>query len=404
MPTAPWHRASFDSFLGRTLPELLASRLPLAGYHVERNGEHACRAFVTLATGEGELALAFDDVPACDEDGLFEIDGRPVVVVPIVSSERLDEAHVACVGEQLHEHVAQRLGEAPADLKWSESLARSWLPLGRWLREALTPGGAEWGAPVAAQYQDAWNWLARITYLRRIIVPNRTEVIAPGQLGLACPIETPEGRNIGRVLTVARGAEIRDGRLAALDDSAIAKLGPAASMIPLLSCDDANRALMGANMMRQWVEPEQREPALVQSGCEPELDELWCGRNLLTAFVSWGVDTYEDGIVVSESAATRLDFPHALEPGDSWRLSSGGSPRPGAPPSSRRRSAAPAAMRSAACSHRPTCRRPEWKRSRSARAAQSSSGPRRWGTFTGARRITWPRTSCTAAPVRTAAR
>ncbi|KKK83909.1 hypothetical protein LCGC14_2788660, partial [marine sediment metagenome] len=88
------------------------------------------------------------------------------------------------------------------------------------------------------------------------------------------------------------------------------------SMIPLLEHDDPNRLLMGANMMRQQMVPDEPEPALVRTGNEPDEPGFWCGRNLLTAFVSWGGDTFDDGIVVSASAAAKLDFPNPLEPGD----------------------------------------------------------------------------------------
>ena len=87
-------------------------------------------------------------------------------------------------------------------------------------------------------------------------------------------------------------------------------------MIPLLEHDDPNRILMGANMMGQWIIPPDPEPALVQTGFEPDAPNFWCGRNLLTAFISWGGDTIEDGIVISESCAHRLGYPQPAEPGD----------------------------------------------------------------------------------------
>ncbi len=89
------------------------------------------------------------------------------------------------------------------------------------------------------------------------------------------------------------------------------------SVIPLVEHSDANRLLMGANMMRQWLPYDQPEPALVQTGNEPLVPEFWCGRNLLTAFVSWGEETDEDGIILSQSGARHLSNPdHQVEPGD----------------------------------------------------------------------------------------
>ena len=87
-------------------------------------------------------------------------------------------------------------------------------------------------------------------------------------------------------------------------------------MIPLLEHNDPNRLLMGANMLGQWLVPPDPEPALVQTGFEPNAPNFWCGRNLLTAYVSRGADTYEDALTISQSAARRLNYPHELEPGD----------------------------------------------------------------------------------------
>ncbi len=52
------------------------------------------------------------------------------------------------------------------------------------------------------------------------------------------------------------------------------------------------------------------EPALVQTGYEPDAPGFWCGRNLLTAYIPWGEDTFEDSVVVIESCAAR--YPGAV--------------------------------------------------------------------------------------------
>ena len=55
--------------------------------------------------------------------------------------------------------------------------------------------------------------------------------------------------------------------------------------------------------------------ALVQTGNEPDAPEFWCGRNLLTAFISWDGDTFEDAILISVSAArNRYDSGDATGP------------------------------------------------------------------------------------------
>ncbi|MBT3396565.1 MAG: hypothetical protein HN423_05235, partial [Alphaproteobacteria bacterium] len=168
------------------------------------------------------------------------------------------------------------------------------------------------------QVLDTLNWLAEQRHLRAIVIPDAKNLITPGHFGRVCPFETPEGPNIGKVLRISVGAEIRDRQLVVVDDAPAAGLGVNASMIPLLEHDDPNRLLMGANMLGQWLVPPDPEPALVQTGREPNAPNFWCGRNLLTAFISWGSDTYADGLVLSESAARRLAYPHELEVGDKF--------------------------------------------------------------------------------------
>lgn len=304
---SPWHKQSFDGFLKTRLPQLLADRLPLANYHVEDTGPYACRVTVAVTGKSGEVSVEYASVPRPDEGGVFELDGQRRVVLPVASSEDLDTADIRCAGEQLHEYIAQRLGEAPAGLPWDESLVRSFVPLEIWVRDFLLTFGQE---------LDARNRLSILTHLRRIDVPTRKRLTTPSQFGRVCPYETPEGDNIGRILTVAVGATIQDGKLVIVDPRPEAGIGVTASMVPLLEHNDVNRQLLGVNMMRQWYVPPDPEPAYVQSGNEPDCPGSWCGRNLLTAFLSLGGDTYEDGIVISESAGRRLNYPHPIEPGD----------------------------------------------------------------------------------------
>lgn len=307
--SAPWHRASFDTLVNERLPELLAARGPLLGYHVEDSGENTCRISMTLAAnGAGEITLTFN-LPQPDTDGIFTLEGEPHVVVPVASSEYLEAAEIRCAGEQLYDYLAERMTEAPVNMLRDEAITRAWLPLDVW-----------WGDFLAgnAQRQDTTNWLAAHTHLRRLAIPEREHVLNPGHLGRVCPFEMPEGANIGHIFSVALGAQIVDGRLVITDDQPEAALGLTASMVPLLEHTDANRLLMGVNMMRQWLRPTQPEPALVQTGNEPAAPGFWCGINLLTAFVSWGADTYEDAILISESCAKRLRYPAPVEPGDKF--------------------------------------------------------------------------------------
>src|SRR5579872_2247726 len=306
LPAAPWHTASYDRLIGERLPALLAQRLPLGGYRVEPADASACHIHVTLTTDGSEVSATYERVPRPDEAGIFQIDGMPYVAVPTASCDDLDLAEIRCAGEQLYDYVEARLGHAPAGLAWDEAQLRSWLPLDGWVRDFIAGAG-----PL-----DTTNLLARSTHLRRLLLPNRTKMFTRGHFGRTCPIETPEGPNIGRILVVARGAQIRDGKLVIVDDRPEAALGLSASTIPFLENCDPCRLLMGANMLRQWMPLPDPEPALIQTGNEPDDPAFWCGRNLLTASASGGWPTFEDGIVISESCARRLGGASPAEPGD----------------------------------------------------------------------------------------
>ena len=344
----PWHRESFDLFVHQQLPQLLGERLPLADYQVEQQDSYTFSIKLSLGLGHAPVEVEYRDLPRPDRDGLFHIEGNYRVVVPYPDRRELDQARILCVGEQIYDFIDQRLEAAPEQLAWDGDLVRNWLPLDAWMRD--------FHLEATSQYLQATNWLDRYTHLRRLtLIPivgepfDGRDVFPDSQYGLVCPYCTPEGPNIGRVLEVARGVRIRDGKLERIDGSAeLAEvdvpdsiLGFSASMVPFLEHDDTNRALMGINMMRQWTSAantaapihstgwfrqqyDQRlaskghkpEPALVQTGYEPDAADFWGGYNLLTAFIMWDEDTFEDGLVISESAAARMDFPTALGVGD----------------------------------------------------------------------------------------
>ena len=335
-----WHRESFDRFVDRRLPQLLGERLPLADYQIEEGDSYTFTLNLRLGLGEEPVEVRYPDLPRPDGDGLFCIDGNYRVVVPYPDRRELDQARILCAGEQLYDFIEQRLEPAPEQLAWDGELVRSWLPLDQWMRD--------FHLEVTSQYLQANNWLDRHTHLRRLTLfpivdePFDDQDVYPySQYGLVCPYCTPEGPNIGRVLEVARGARIHKGRLQRVDEAADSFLGFSASMLPFIEHDDTNRALMGINMMRQWMSAADREapmhetgwfrqqydqrlaargnqpePALVQTGYEPEAVDFWGGYNLLTAFIMWDGDTFEDSIAIGESAAGRMDFPAAVGVGD----------------------------------------------------------------------------------------
>lgn len=199
------------------------------------------------------------------------------------------------------------------------------------------------GSSQLSQFMDQTNPLSEITHKRRLsalgpggLTRERAgfEVrdVHPTHYGRICPIETPEGPNIGLITSLASYARVNDfgfievpyrkivnGRvtreieyLSAIDgekyiiaeatspvdkkgyligDAVSARVGGdfkmvtphevqymdvspkqivgvSASLIPFLENDDANRALMGSNMQRQAVPLLQTEAPIVGTGME----------------------------------------------------------------------------------------------------------------------------------------
>lgn len=194
-----------------------------------------------------------------------------------------------------------------------------------------------------SQFMDQTNPLSEITHKRRLsalgvggLVKERAgfEVrdVHPTHYGRICPIETPEGQNIGLINTLATYAKVndlgfieapyrvvkdakvtsevkyitatqeegltiapastkldKDGNIVEdlievrkdgeiilapkesvdlIDLASVMVTGVAASLIPFLEHDDANRALMGSNMQRQGVPLLKNEAPMVGTGVE----------------------------------------------------------------------------------------------------------------------------------------
>ncbi len=193
-----------------------------------------------------------------------------------------------------------------------------------------------------SQFMDQTNPLSEVTHKRRLsalgeggLVKERAgfEVrdVHPTHYGRICPIETPEGQNIGLINTLATYAKVnehgfiespfrrvvdgviqeeviymtatqeeneiiaassniiegntfkedlvqtrQEGEIVLVDKSKVTLVdlsphmvvGVAASLIPFLEHDDANRALMGSNMQRQAVPLLKTEAPMVGTGVE----------------------------------------------------------------------------------------------------------------------------------------
>ncbi len=290
----------------------------------------------------GAMTLSNDDVLAVIKILVELRNGRGEVD----DIDHLGNRRVRCVGElaenqfraglvRVERAVKERLGQAEADNLMPHDLINS-KPISAAIREFF-------GSSQLSQFMDQTNPLSEITHKRRIsalgpggLTRERAgfEVrdVHPTHYGRVCPIETPEGPNIGLINSLALYARlneygfletpyrkvidskittqidylsaIEEGRYiiaqanatidaqGKLSDELVSSrqagetilvtpervqymdvatgqvVSVAASLIPFLEHDDANRALMGANMQRQAVPCLRPEKALVGTGIE----------------------------------------------------------------------------------------------------------------------------------------
>ncbi|GGI21842.1 MAG: DNA-directed RNA polymerase subunit beta [Oxalicibacterium faecigallinarum] len=290
----------------------------------------------------GDMTLSNDDILAVIKILVELRNGRGEVD----DIDHLGNRRVRCVGElaenqfraglvRVERAVKERLGQAEADNLMPHDLINS-KPISAAIREFF-------GSSQLSQFMDQTNPLSEITHKRRVsalgpggLTRERAgfEVrdVHPTHYGRVCPIETPEGPNIGLINSLALYARlneygfletpyrkvegskvtnqidylsaIEEGRYiiaqanATIDNSGKLSdelvsareagetilvspervqymdvapgqvVSVAASLIPFLEHDDANRALMGANMQRQAVPCLRPEKAFVGTGIE----------------------------------------------------------------------------------------------------------------------------------------
>ena len=189
-----WHLGSYNRLMQEQLPHLLAERLPLIDYQYRPAGTYTAEVSVTLTGPSDELTTIYTDLPCPDEEGFFNIKGKLGIIRAIATDPDLTQAEIRCVGEQLYTHIEARLGEAPPDMAWDESLIRAWLPLNTWLHEYLEQ-------TMIQTWVNDTNWLDKMGLTRQIYIPNRRRPLLPGHFGRIDPFETPEGPNLGSHLS-----------------------------------------------------------------------------------------------------------------------------------------------------------------------------------------------------------
>jgi DNA-directed RNA polymerase subunit beta len=324
--------------------EMLFNRLFYSedSYDLSRVGRMKFNRRVGRPEVEGAMVLQDDDILAVIKilvdlrNGNGEID----------DIDHLGNRRVRCVGElaenqfraglvRVERAVKERLGQAEAENLMPHDLINS-KPISAAIKEFF-------GSSQLSQFMDQTNPLSEITHKRRV------SALGPGGLtreragfevrdvhtthyGRVCPIETPEGPNIGLINSMAMfarlneygfletpyrkvedgvvsdeivylsaieegryviaqaNAEIDDkkrlvgdlvscrvaGEFELMDPSGVELMdvapgqivSVAASLIPFLEHDDANRALMGANMQRQAVPCLRPEKPFAGTGIE----------------------------------------------------------------------------------------------------------------------------------------
>jgi len=289
-----------------------------------------------------ERTLRKEDIIACIQ-GLVELrDGKG----EIDDIDHLGNRRVRSVGElmenqyrvgllRMERAIKERMSSVEIDTVMPQDLINA-KPAAAAVREFF-------GSSQLSQFMDQTNPLSEVTHKRRLsalgpggLTRERAgfEVrdVHPTHYGRMCPIETPEGQNIGLINSLATFARVnkygfietpyrhvRDGKVTdevvymsateemrhtiaqanadldaegrftadlietrqsgefmlnvpsvidLIDVSPKQLVSVAASLIPFLENDDANRALMGSNMQRQAVPLLQSEAPFVGTGIE----------------------------------------------------------------------------------------------------------------------------------------
>jgi len=324
--------------------ELLFNRLFYAEetYDLSRVGRMKFNRRVSREGVDGPMTLTNDDILDVIKILVELRNGRG----EIDDIDHLGNRRVRCVGElaenqfraglvRVERAVKERLGQAEAENLMPHDLINS-KPISAAIKEFF-------GSSQLSQFMDQTNPLSEITHKRRVsalgpggLTRERAgfEVrdVHPTHYGRVCPIETPEGPNIGLINSMAMYARLNDygfletpyrkvvagsvtdhiEYLSAIEEGkyviaqANAGVSPdgaltdelvscrragefelvhpdvvqymdvapgqivsvAASLIPFLEHDDANRALMGANMQRQAVPCLRPEKPVCGTGIE----------------------------------------------------------------------------------------------------------------------------------------
>ncbi len=336
------YKAFFNDYAKKVNGESLESKMPVIDLH-EKDGDDDLDVTKQGLKKDRFSFLDFSDAVAAWKNAVPSLLDKnfPVKLDDI---DHLGNRRVRGVGELLENQIRVGLAQMSRVIRDRMSVQdKSMLTPRNLLNTAPLVGIIRkfFGTSQLSQFMDQINPLSEITHKRRL------SALGPGGLnrkragfevrdvhythyGRVCPIETPEGPNIGLIVSLASYAKINEfgliespyrkvvkgklgeveylnadaesGQIVAqantplekdriatdtvasrsrgdfpvveanrvdyMDVSPMQVVSVSAALVPFLEHDDANRALMGANMQRQAVPLLQPAPPLVATGME----------------------------------------------------------------------------------------------------------------------------------------
>ena len=192
------------------------------------------------------------------------------------------------------------------------------------LNAIFTSGSARNAGRFTKKPGDDTNPLLALETSRQVLIDWPSESL--GRLRIPhsshekrlCPFQTPESKRIGLQLNLTAGARVDDGKIIAGDDL----FSVACGLIPYPHHTDGPRLMMGGKNMKQ-SEPgitgaeAPIVPGYYEGDYSADIEILrshmkdkrffpYLGLNALTVIMPFKGYTYEDGLVISESLASRL--------------------------------------------------------------------------------------------------
>lgn len=192
------------------------------------------------------------------------------------------------------------------------------------LNAIFTSGSARNAGRFIKHPDDDTNPLLALENSRQVLIDWPSETL--GRLRIPhnshekrlCPFQTPESKRIGLQLNLTAGAEVEDGKITAGDEL----FSVACGLIPYPHHTDGPRLMMGGKNMKQaetgivGAEPPivpgyyegiySADIELLRSHMKNKRFFPYLGLNALTLITPFKGYTYEDGLVISESLASRL--------------------------------------------------------------------------------------------------